>query len=71
MAMDPNVMGAAVAAAVQANKPPAGTAQTVEDLEIMWIAICTEIIAEIASGGITSTEVTAGSSAGTYPGTIS
>ena len=71
MAMDPNAMGVAVANAIKAARPPAGSAQTDAQLKAMWITICTEIIAEIVSGGVTSTEVTAGSSAGTYPGTIS
>ena len=71
MAMDPNAMGVAVATAIKNARPPAGTAQTDAQLEAMWVVICTEIIAEITSGGVTSTQVTSGSSAGTYSGTIS
>jgi len=71
MAMDPNALGVAVAAAIQSATPAPGTAITPSQLEAMWIAICTEIITEITTNGVTSTTVTGGSSAGTYTGTIS
>jgi hypothetical protein len=71
MALDGTTMGQSVAAAVVASAPSDGAPVTTAQLEAVWIAACTEIVNHIKANGVTTTPVTSGSSAGTYPGTIS
>lgn len=71
MALDATRLGEKMAAAVIAGAPTDNSPVTNSALEAIWIAIAQEIITEITANGVTTTPVTSGSSAGTYPGTIS
>ena len=71
MALDATRLGEKMAAAVVAGAPTDDAPVSNSQLEAIWIAIAQEIITEITANGVTTTPVTSGSSAGTYPGTIS
>jgi len=66
MAMSASIMADSITAAIKAVNPDAIEA----DLKIYWEPICQGIIDEIVASAVTSTVVTGGSSAGTYPGTV-
>lgn len=72
MALDPSRMGTAIAAAVKASAPVAGSPVTDAQLEAIWIAASTEIIKEFVSNGIVATIVaTPDTLTGTGTGSIS
>lgn len=52
MALDPNRLGVALAAAVTANAPSDDDPVSASKLEQMWIAIAQEIIGEFEANGI-------------------
>jgi hypothetical protein len=56
MALNPNAVGTAIAAAVAAAAPPAGTAITPTQLENLWKTIAADIFS--VSGGVAGATVT-------------
>jgi len=72
MAMDGDAMGVAVAAAIKTVRDAIDPSVPVTDSQIedIYKAMCNEIVDHITGDGVTSTTVTGGSSAGTYPGSI-
>jgi len=67
--MDAATMAALIVANMKAINSDITGAQEAE-LITYWTAICQGIIDHIVAAAVTSTTVTSGSSAGTYPGSI-
>jgi len=72
MAMDGIQLGIDMAAAARATFESFDPTSPVTDAEVdeIWKATAQKIVDHITSNAVTSTVVTGGSSAGTYPGTI-
>lgn len=66
MALNPTLVGQAIATAVAGAAPPAGQEITPTELENLWVTIVTEIFG--SSGGIQAAVVTIPSVTGVTPG---
>ena len=73
MALDGDRLGIAMAAAAEAVYSTVDNTTPISQSKLndLWSAAGNAIVDEFVANGITTTNVTTGSSAGTYPGTIS